>query len=71
MLNKIIDLAIANRLMVVLALIATMLGGMLVLLEAGGHVVDRQGRDLVTLDWSARRSPVAGSSAAILEMLLD
>ena len=47
------------------------LGGMLVVQEAGGVVVDALGRDLVVLDHSARRTPVAATSSALLDELLD
>lgn len=45
------------------------LGGMLVLIEAGGVMEDLEGRDLVHLDHRAKRGPVAASSAAMLESL--
>ena len=35
------------------------LGGLLVCREAGAHVADARGRDLVVLEHSARRTPVA------------
>jgi fructose-1,6-bisphosphatase/inositol monophosphatase family enzyme len=43
------------------------LGGLLVCQEAGAHVVDAFGRDLVTLDHAVRRTPVAAGTAALLE----
>jgi len=46
------------------------LGGMLVVQEAGGLVVDAFGRDLVVLDHSARRTPVAATGRALLAALL-
>jgi myo-inositol-1(or 4)-monophosphatase len=46
------------------------LGGMLVVQEAGGVIVDAYGRDLVVLDDTARRTPVAASSATLLQELL-
>ena len=46
------------------------LGGMLVVREAGGVVADALGRDLVVLDHSARRTPVAATSSALLDELL-
>ena len=46
------------------------LGGMLVVQEAGGVVADALGRDLVVLDHSARRTPVAATSAALLGELV-
>ena len=47
------------------------LGGMLVVEEAGGVVVDALGRDLVVLDHSARRTPVAATGPALLAALID
>ena len=47
------------------------LGAMLVLEEAGGFITDADGLELVTLDHSARRSPVAASSEALLAEMLD
>jgi fructose-1,6-bisphosphatase/inositol monophosphatase family enzyme len=46
------------------------LGGMLVVQEAGGVVADALGRDLVVIDHAARRTPVAATSAALLDELL-
>lgn len=43
------------------------LGGLLVCREAGAHIVDAQDRDLVVLDHDARRTPVAGATAALVE----
>lgn len=45
-------------------------GGALVLAEAGGVVVDALGRDLLTLDHAARRTPVAASTPELLTTLL-
>jgi fructose-1,6-bisphosphatase/inositol monophosphatase family enzyme len=45
-------------------------GAMLVVLEAGGVVVDAFGRDLVILDHEARRTPVAATNPSLLEDLL-
>jgi len=45
------------------------LGGMLVCTEAGAVVTESEGRDLVTLDHAERRTPVAGSTAALVEAL--
>ena len=45
------------------------LGATLVCREAGGSVVDVAGRDLVTFDHVARRTPVAGASPAIVDAL--
>ena len=42
------------------------LGGMLVCQEAGAHVADAQGRDLLTLEYTDRRTPVAAGTAALL-----
>ena len=47
------------------------LGGMLVCAEAGAVVVESKGRDLVTLDHAARRTPVAASTPSLLEALRD
>jgi fructose-1,6-bisphosphatase/inositol monophosphatase family enzyme len=46
------------------------LGGLLVCREAGAHVVDAYGRDLVVLDHDARRTPVAAGTPELLEQLL-
>ena len=46
------------------------LGGMLVCLEAGAVVADAKGRELVTLDYIERRTPVAASTQALLDELL-
>ncbi|MGK2949313.1 MAG: inositol monophosphatase family protein [Acidimicrobiales bacterium] len=42
------------------------LGGLLICQEAGAAVVDAWDRPLVTLDHAARRTPVAGATAALL-----
>jgi fructose-1,6-bisphosphatase/inositol monophosphatase family enzyme len=42
------------------------LGGLLVCTEAGAFVEDAQERDLVVLEHSARRTPVAAATAALL-----
>jgi fructose-1,6-bisphosphatase/inositol monophosphatase family enzyme len=42
------------------------LGGLLICQEAGAAVVDAWGRDLVTVDHGARRTPVAAGTAALL-----
>jgi fructose-1,6-bisphosphatase/inositol monophosphatase family enzyme len=42
------------------------LGGMLVCTEAGAVVGELQGRELVTLDHTARRTPVAASTPGLL-----
>ena len=47
------------------------LGGMLVCLEAGAAVADAGGRDLVVLEHDARRTPVAGATAELLDQALD
>jgi myo-inositol-1(or 4)-monophosphatase len=46
------------------------LGGLLICREAGAHVVDLHGRDLVPLDHDARRTPVAAGSADLLAELV-
>ena len=46
------------------------LAAVLILREAGGDAVDALGRDLVTLDHSARRRPVTARSPALLDELL-
>jgi fructose-1,6-bisphosphatase/inositol monophosphatase family enzyme len=45
------------------------LGGMLICTEAGAAIGELQGRELVTLDHTARRTPVAASNAVLLEAL--
>jgi len=45
------------------------LGGLLICTEAGAVVGESQGRDLVTLNHAARRTPVAGSTSALMEAL--
>ncbi len=47
------------------------LGAALVVREAGGVVVDALGRDLVVLDHTARRTPVAATHRALLDVLLS
>jgi myo-inositol-1(or 4)-monophosphatase len=47
------------------------LGAMLVLSEAGGHLADAQGRDLVVLDHAARRTPVAAGTAELFAALVE
>ncbi len=47
------------------------LGGMLVCAEAGAVMAESKGRDLVTLDHAARRTPAAASTASLLETLLE
>jgi hypothetical protein len=42
---------------------------MLVCSEAGAVMVESQGRELVTLEHAARRTPVAASTAPLLESL--
>lgn len=46
------------------------LGGVLVCQEAGAMVADGRGRDLLTRDPAARRTPVAGGTAAVFEQAL-
>lgn len=47
------------------------LAAALVIEEAGGHVADAMGRDLVVLEHSARRTPVAAGTPELLEELLE
>ena len=46
------------------------LGGMLVCREAGAFVADAQGRELVTLEYTDRRTPVAAGTAALLDEVI-
>jgi fructose-1,6-bisphosphatase/inositol monophosphatase family enzyme len=46
------------------------LAAMLVLQEAGGHVADARGRELIVLDTAERRTPVGAASVELLEALL-
>lgn len=46
------------------------LGGALVCIEAGVSVADAQGRDLVTVDHTVRRTPVAASTPELLDALV-
>lgn len=46
------------------------LGAMLVLGEVGAHVADAEGRDLVELSHSARRTPVSAGTAELMEQLM-
>lgn len=46
------------------------LGAMLVLQEAGAHLEDFQGRDLVVLDHEARRTPVSAATPELFEECL-
>jgi len=43
------------------------LGGMLVCREAGAVVADAQGRDLLTLEYTDRRTPVAAGTSELLD----
>jgi fructose-1,6-bisphosphatase/inositol monophosphatase family enzyme len=43
------------------------LGGLLICLEAGGAVADAEGRDLVSLEHSDRRTPLAAATPALLD----
>jgi fructose-1,6-bisphosphatase/inositol monophosphatase family enzyme len=43
------------------------LGGMLVCREAGAFVVDADGRDLVTLEYTDRRTPIAAGTKSLLD----
>ncbi|MBW3627007.1 MAG: hypothetical protein KY412_05300, partial [Actinobacteria bacterium] len=47
------------------------LGALLVCREAGVEVVDAEGRELVTLDHAARRTPVAAATPTLLAELLS
>ncbi len=47
------------------------LGGVLVCREAGGLVADAEGRDLVTLGMTDRRTPVAAATEKLLAQALD
>ncbi|MBK5223539.1 MAG: inositol monophosphatase [Acidimicrobiia bacterium] len=47
------------------------LGGLLVCREAGAVVADANGRHLVVLDHTARRTPIAATSAALLDEILE
>lgn len=47
------------------------LGALLVCREAGATVVDALGRDLVVLEHSARRTPVAGATAELCDALVS
>jgi myo-inositol-1(or 4)-monophosphatase len=41
-------------------------GGLLICNEAGAHIADAFGRNLLVLDQAARRTPMAGATAAVL-----
>jgi fructose-1,6-bisphosphatase/inositol monophosphatase family enzyme len=43
------------------------LGGLLVCREAGAHVADAEGRDLVALEHTDRRTPVAAGTKSLLD----
>jgi fructose-1,6-bisphosphatase/inositol monophosphatase family enzyme len=45
------------------------LGGLLVCREAGAHIVDAEGRELVTTDHAARRTPVAACTSPLLDQV--
>lgn len=47
------------------------LGALLVCQEAGAHVAERSGRDLVTRELGVRRAPFAAGTAELLTALLD
>jgi fructose-1,6-bisphosphatase/inositol monophosphatase family enzyme len=47
------------------------LGGVLVCREAGGHVADAEGRDLMTLGLTERRTPVAAATEELLAEALE
>ncbi len=46
------------------------LASVLIVREAGAHVVDLLGRDLVAMDHAARRTPVAAATPQLLEQLV-
>jgi len=46
------------------------LASVLIVREAGGHVVDLLGRDLVALDHVARRTPIAAATPELLDQLV-
>ena len=46
------------------------LGGLLVCREAGAFVADAEGRDLVTLEYTERRTPIAAATAPLLDEAL-
>ena len=46
------------------------LGGALLVTEAGGHVADLHGRDLVDLTHDARRIPVSAGTEALFDTVL-
>jgi fructose-1,6-bisphosphatase/inositol monophosphatase family enzyme len=47
------------------------LGGLLVCREAGALVSDAEGRELVTIDHTARRTPVAAGTPSLLDQVLQ
>ena len=47
------------------------LGGVLLVTEAGGAVMDAFGRDLVALEHDDRRTPLAAASAELLDVIVD
>lgn len=47
------------------------LGGLLVCREAGAVIADGNGAELLTLDWEARRRPVAAATTTLLESVLS
>lgn len=47
------------------------LGGMLICIEAGAVIAESSGRDLVTLEHSARRAPLAAATPALLAAFGD
>lgn len=47
------------------------LGGLLVCREAGAHVVDATGRDLVVVEHEARRTPIAAATPELLAALVE
>jgi fructose-1,6-bisphosphatase/inositol monophosphatase family enzyme len=47
------------------------LGGLLVCREAGAHVVDAEGRELVVFEHDARRTPIAAATPELLDELVQ
>jgi len=47
------------------------LGGLLVCQEAGAHVVDLHGRDLVTFEHDDRRTPIAAATPELLQEMVQ
>ena len=47
------------------------LGGLLLVIEAGGSITDAFGRDLVALEHGDRRTPIGAATPELLEVLVD